>query len=93
MQTPTEREKVLTMVSLNKKMTRKGRGPKIVLNPMNTQLMITVALPVMKMRALMSAVGRYGFGLFWNFNTGKQILPCVTKTKKFGLIGGYVGGV
>ena len=50
MQTPTEREKELTMVSLSKKMTRKGRGPKIVLNPMLTQLRITVTLPVMKMR-------------------------------------------
>ena len=56
MQTPTEREKELTMVSLSKKMTRKGRGPKIVLNPIPTQLMITVTLPVMKMMALMSAV-------------------------------------
>ena len=32
------------------------RGPKMVLNPMPTQLMMTVMLPVMKMMALMSAV-------------------------------------
>ena len=32
------------------------------------------------------AVGRYDFGLFWNFNTGKQILPFVIETKRFGTI-------
>ena len=38
-------------------------------------------------------LGRYDFGLFWDITTGKQILPCVTETKRFGLIGGHVGGV
>ena len=40
-----------------------------------------------------STLGRYDFGLFLNFNSGKQILPCVVETKKFGLIWGHVGGV
>ena len=28
-------------------------------------------------------LGRYDFGFFWNFNTGKQILPCVIETQRF----------
>ena len=32
------------------------------------------------------ALGRYDFGFFWNFNTGKQILPCVTETRRYGPI-------
>ena len=43
--------------------------------------------------SVLATIGRYDFGLFWNFNTGKQILPCVIETKRFGLIWGHVGGV
>ena len=38
-------------------------------------------------------VGRYDFGFFWNINTGKQILPCVTETQRYGCIRGSVGRV
>ena len=31
-------------------------------------------------------LGRYDFGFFWNFNTGKQILTCVTETQRYGHI-------
>ena len=32
------------------------------------------------------AAGPYDFGLFWNFNMGKQILPFVIETKRFGSV-------
>ena len=38
-------------------------------------------------------VGRYDFGLFFNFNTGKQILPCVIETRRYGYILGSGGHV
>ena len=38
-------------------------------------------------------LGRYDFGFFWNFNTGKQILPCVTETRRYGPIRNSEGRV
>ena len=38
-------------------------------------------------------IGRDDFGLFWNFNTGKQIPPCVTETRRYGYILGSGGCV
>ena len=37
--------------------------------------------------------GRDDFGLFWNFNTGKQIPPCVIETRRYGYILGSGGRV
>ena len=34
-------------------------------------------------------IGRYDFGLFWNFITGKQGLLCVTETWRYGYIRDY----
>ena len=38
-------------------------------------------------------IGRYDFGFFWNFNTGKQILPCVIETWRYDYILGSGGRV
>ena len=40
-----------------------------------------------------STLGRYDFGFFWTINTGKQNLPCVTETQRYGCIRGSVGRV
>ena len=38
-------------------------------------------------------VGRYDFGFFWSFNTGKQIFLCVIETQRYGYILGSGGRV
>ena len=42
---------------------------------------------------MQSTLGRYDLGFFWNFNTGKQILPCVIETRRYGCIRGSGGRV
>ena len=52
--------------------------------PPLAKLKVAAAHMLSQVRFVYKTIGRYDFGLFWNFITGKQGLLCVTETWRYG---------